>query len=142
MASTSDAQVVIELYKLRTEATMRKARHFVALEWWPTDFEKDIRPIMEGLGTEKNAYLRQVGSYWEMVASFALAGAVDSALLIESAGEMVFLYAKFLPFIPQMRESNPGIFKNTETLLTSRPEFVARVEWARARLAARAAAGK
>ena len=38
MATAQDAELILKLYKLRTEETMRKARAFVGGEFNPTSF--------------------------------------------------------------------------------------------------------
>ena len=97
MATAADAEVVLRLYELRREETMRKARAFVGLEFNPKTFE-EFRALGTAMGTEQNAYWRQVLSYWEMAASMVLRGAVDPELYIDGNGEGIFLYAKFRQF--------------------------------------------
>jgi len=94
MATAADASVVLELYKLRQEATLRDARKFMAFEFWPKDLE-ELRAVSRAMGNDKNAYWRQTLSYWEMAASLVLRGAVDADLFLDSQGEGLFLYAKF-----------------------------------------------
>ena len=79
MASTADAQVILELYKLRQEEGLRKARNFMGFEFWPKDLE-ELRAVSRAPGSDKNAYWRQVITYWEMAASLVLRGAVDADL--------------------------------------------------------------
>ena len=38
-ATTGDAQVVLYLYELRRERTMRDARHFISADFWPESAE-------------------------------------------------------------------------------------------------------
>ncbi|QHN02320.1 hypothetical protein FTO74_02240 [Granulicella sp. WH15] len=97
MATHADAELILKLYTIRTEETMRKARHFVGIEFNPATFE-ELRAVQTGLGTQENAYYRQVMSYWEMAASFVLRGAVDPDLFFESNSENLFLCAKFHHF--------------------------------------------
>src|SRR5580693_2696676 len=94
MASTADAQVILELYKLRQEEGLRAARKFIAFEFWPKDLE-ELRAVSRTPGSDKNASWRQVITYWEMAASLVLRGAVDADLFLDSQGEGLFLYAKF-----------------------------------------------
>src|SRR5437667_89757 len=58
MAVAADAGVVLELYKLRQEETLRSARKFMAIEFWPKDLE-ELRAVSRAMGTDKNAYWRQ-----------------------------------------------------------------------------------
>ena len=109
MASSADADIILKLYDLRREGTMRKARAFVAFDFNPKNAD-DLLAVQRGTGTEDNAYWRQVISYWEMAATLCLQGALDKDLFIETNGEFFFTYAKFAelygtatgqPFMPQ-----------------------------------------
>lgn len=97
MATTTDADLILKLYDLRREPLMRKARHFVAFGFQPKSMD-DIKAVAQGVGSDENAYWRQVLSYWEMAASMVLHGAVDADLFCDSQGEGLFLYAKFRKF--------------------------------------------
>jgi hypothetical protein len=126
-ATTADAELILHLYELRTEETMRKARKYVTGEFAPQSID-DIRKITGAFGTDENAYYRQVLSYWEMAASFVVRGAVNVELFSDSAGELFFLYAKFRPFIAQMRENNPLFMGNMEKVVSLSKENQDRVE--------------
>ena len=73
-ATAEDARLVLKLYDLRREAEMRKARHFMTAEFWPKDADEFIK-VANALGTQENAWLRQVGGYWDMAAALVLHGA-------------------------------------------------------------------
>jgi len=142
MASAADAQVVMELYKLRTEELMRKARNWAVLEFWPASAE-EVLVLINAFGTEKNAYFRQVFSYWEQAASLVNRGAVDEGVFSDWAGEMFFLYAKLEAFIPAVREAaNPSFFLNIEKIVKAKPEHQQRIQRIKETIAKRAAAGK
>jgi len=112
--TAADADLVLKLYDLRREPLMRKARDSVA-NFWPQSAQECIR-IAQDFGSEQNAFFRQVLSYWEMAAGFVLKGVLDEELFLDSAGEMVFVYAKFHAFLPEMRKA------------MNAPEFYSRVE--------------
>lgn len=99
MATVNDAELILELYRLRTEATMREARKFVA-GLNPASFEE-----LRGLQGDQEAYWRQVISYWEMAAAFVLHGALDADLFLDTNGEPFFYYAKFTPFFEDYRKA-------------------------------------
>ena len=103
MATATDAEVVLRLYELRREETMRKARHFVGMEFQPKTFA-EFRALGASMGTPENAYWRQVLSYWDMAASMVLRGAVDPDLYVDGNGEGIFLYAKFRQFHEQYQQ--------------------------------------
>src|ERR1035441_3059866 len=94
MATTVDAEVVMRLYELRREETLRKARHFMVFEFQPKTLEQ-LRAVSRDVKAKENVYWRQALSYWEMAASFVLQGAVDPDLFLDSNGEGILLYAKF-----------------------------------------------
>jgi hypothetical protein len=121
MATAADAGVVLELYKLRQEDTLRAARKFIGIEFWPKDLE-ELRAVSRAMGTDKNAYWRQVMSYWEMAASLVLRGAVDPDLFLDSQGEGIFLYAKFHHWHAETeKESGNKFMKNTASLIEKYP---------------------
>jgi len=121
MASTADAAVVLELYKLRQEETLRSARRFMTTDFWPTDLE-DLRSVSRAMGTDRNAYWRQVLTYWEMAASLVLRGAVDPDLFLDSNVEGLFIYAKFHHWHAETEKESGNIFmKNTTALIEGFP---------------------
>ncbi len=126
-ATQADAQIVMHLYDQRTNEQMRKARKFILLEWFPSNFEEFVQVAM-AFGTEKQQHLRQAGSYWEQACALANRGAVHEELFLDWASEAFVLYAKFEPFIAQFRQFNPNFLKNTEKLVTATEERRARVK--------------
>jgi hypothetical protein len=120
-ATAEDAQLVMQLYDLRREAEMRKARHFMTVEFWPKDAD-DLVKIVNSFPSQENAWVRQVGGYWDMAASFVLQGALSEELFLQPgcSGEMFFVFAKFYPFLKEFREktNNPDAFANIERVAT------------------------
>ena len=120
--TAADAQLILQLYDLRREAEMRKARSWVLTEFWPQN-EDDYVKIIFAMGTQENNWLRQVSSYWSMAASFALNGALNSELFLQPSvsGEMFFLFAKVHPFLKQLRDkmADPNSFENIEKVITN-----------------------
>ena len=57
LATAHDADLVLKLYDLRSEETMRKARHWIAVEFNPQSFE-DFMARVKAWGTAENAWLR------------------------------------------------------------------------------------
>ena len=99
MATATDAELILKLYELRTEATMRAARKFVA-GFNPASFEEFIA-LHRDAGSDRNAYWRQATSYWEMASALVLHGALDADLFLDTNGEPFFYYAKFTPFFEE-----------------------------------------
>ncbi|MGA2237190.1 MAG: hypothetical protein ABSG23_17150, partial [Terriglobales bacterium] len=71
---------------------------------------------------QENAWMRQVGGYWDMAASLVLHGALNEELFLQPgiSGEMFFIFAKIHPFLKEMREkmNNPEAFANVEKVAT------------------------
>ena len=118
MATPQDAQLILELYKLRTEATMRESRDMMAD--FKFDSFADIQAIQRGAGTRENAAWRQVITYWEMAAALVLSGALDAQLFLDTNGENFFHYAKLTPFFEEYSKATgqpfmPKLTKLIET---------------------------
>jgi len=117
LATPADAEIVLKLYALRTEAVMREARAWVTGEFWPSTAE-EFFAVADNMGDPHNAWLRQVLSYWEMAAAMVLHGAVSAELFVDSNGEGFYLLAKFAPILEGIREKNPAFMIKTSELVT------------------------
>jgi hypothetical protein len=119
-ATATDAQLILQLYDLRREPEMRKARNWWVTEFWPQSTD-DILKVQGAMGSQENNWLRQVGGYWSMAASFVLHGALNEEMFIQPAvsGEMVLIFAKVQPFLKELREKNgdPQMFGNIEKVI-------------------------
>jgi hypothetical protein len=126
----ADAQLILQLYDLRREAELRKARAWWSQEFFP-DSADDFLKVAWATGTQESAWLRQVGGYWGMVASFVLADVLHEELFLQPSfsGELFLLYAKIHPFIKELRVklNDPEAFLNLEKAVT-------RTKWGRNRL--------
>ena len=113
--TVDDAQLILQLYDLRREAEMRKARHWCLTEFWPKSAEDYVR-VQSAMGAQENNWLRQVVSYWGLAANLVLKGAVNEELFFDLAfcGEMYFIYAKVRPYLKELRKTWPALFVNIE----------------------------
>jgi hypothetical protein len=120
-ATADDAHLILKLYDLRREAEMRKARNWTNVDFWPKDADEFIK-VVNSFPSQENAWMRQVGGYWDMAASLVLEGALNEELFLQpgSSGEMFFFFAKIYPFLKEFREKtgNPDAFANIEKLAT------------------------
>jgi hypothetical protein len=107
-----------------------KARSWWAGEFFPQSAD-DFLKVAWAMGTQENSWLRQVGGYWGMVASFVNNGALNEQLFLAPgfSGEMFLIYAKIHPFVKELRQklNDPNAFKDVETAVT-------RTKWGRDRL--------
>ncbi len=122
-ATAQDAQLILQLYDLRREAEMRKARNYVGIEWWPSSMA-DVEKTVMAPASDANRWFRQVLSFWEMAATLVLHGAVNEDLFLDTAQEMFFVYAKLKPFIPAMREkfASPDFLEVMEKVIQRTPK--------------------
>ena len=116
LATPADAEIILKLYQLRTEAVMRQARAWIGGEFWPQTIE-EFNAVAENPADPHNAYFRQVITYWEMAAAMVLHGAVSAELFVDCNGEGFFLLAKFLPILEDIRARNPGFMTKTSELI-------------------------
>jgi hypothetical protein len=128
-ATPHDAQVLMQLYDLRREPVMRKARDFVIGQFWPSSYQ-EFQSVMNSFGTEQNAYCRQVLTYWDMAAAMVLEGTLHEDLFFKCNGELHFLFAKFGHHLQQLRKEsgNTEFLSNFEKLATKSPAAKARVK--------------
>jgi hypothetical protein len=128
--TVADAQLILELYDLRREHEMRKARVWWTQEFFPENAD-DFLKVAWAMGTQENAWLRQVGGYWGIVTSFVLADVLNEELFLQPgfSGELFLIYAKIHPFIKELRSklNDPEAFLNLEKALT-------RTKWGKNRL--------
>ena len=141
--TATDAELILKLYEIRREARMRDARDYFTFKFFPSSYD-DIVKIMSARGSDENAFVRQVTSYWEMAAAFVVQGALNGDLFFETTGEMWMVYAKVKPFLPQIRKDmSPTYFSNVEKVAEGTEAARQRVEMLTKRIEAmKAAAGK
>jgi hypothetical protein len=120
-ATATDAQLIMQLYDLRREPEMRKARNWWVTGFWPESAD-DFMKVAGAMGSQENNWLRQVGGYWSMASAFVLQGALSEELFIQPAvtGEMFLIFAKVQPFLKELREKmgDPHMFGNVEKIVT------------------------
>jgi len=120
-ATAHDAQVVMQLYDLRREAEMRKARAWYTGEFWPANADEFLK-VANAFPGQENAWMRQVNGYWDMATAMVLAGAVNEELFLQPgvSGELFFIFAKFYPFLKEIRQKmdNPDAYSNIEKVAT------------------------
>lgn len=139
MPDSEDAHLILKLYDLRREKVMREARSWFANEFHP----KSTEDVLTALQGDKGAYLRMIGSYWQMAAALVNQGTINAALFNECNGEHIFYYAKMEPFIAGMREKyGPHYMAGLEKLIKSDPKHADTLRDMKQRLAAMAAAAK
>jgi hypothetical protein len=99
MSKQEEASLILKLYELRREDTMRKAR-----DWFFRDFNPETLADFNGamLG-DHSGHLRMVISYWDMAAALVNDGAIRSELFSNCNGEHLAVFAKIELLLPEVR---------------------------------------
>ena len=133
-----DADLVLKLYELRREATMRESRAAINTKFWPRT--ADDAMALTKSDHPLNAAWRQTGTYWEMVYGMAKHGVLHTEFMMESCGEGILLYAKVEPYLAQLRAFNPFLFQNAEWIVAHSERAAKLLELYRKRVATALAA--
>lgn len=120
MSKAESAELILKLYELRREPTMREARNWM-ISFFP-ESPQDIIQVM--IKQETSAFYRMVTSYWDMAASFVNHGAIDEEMFVDSNGEYFVIFSKIEPFLSELRETmgNPKLLANLEKLIMRQPD--------------------
>jgi len=131
------ATLLVRLYELRRDSTMREARNWYARSFNPESFEEAIQ-VMSG---PSSAHFRMVTSYWDMAASFVLHGAIDEQMFNDANGEHLVVFAKVAPFMQEFRQrmGNPSYLASLEKLVMKSPNAAERLAALRERFRTMAA---
>jgi hypothetical protein len=146
MSKQAEADLILKLYDLRREETMRIARDWYFREFNPESMD-DINKTMF---SEHSGHMRMVTSYWEMAASLVKHGAISMDFFTDANGEHIGVFAKIEPFLAEMRSAYaPQLLSSLELLIDSMPNGRAqtaaareRIKAIRAKMAANAEAAK
>ena len=133
MSKQAEADLILKLYDLRREVTMREARN-----WFFMFNPTSPADIMDVLTCDKSGLYRMVISYWDMACSFVNNGAIDAQMFNDANGEHIFVYAKMEPFIPAMREQMgaPQFLAHLEKTVKALPDCEERLAAVRQRMQA------
>lgn len=119
MSKSKSADLLIKLYDLRREPTMREARN-----WWFTYNPASAEEYAQGMmDPEVGGLQRMVASYWDMAASFVNHGAIDAEMFNDCNGEHMLVFAKIEPFLEDLRTmfESPDMFKHLEKVIYDAP---------------------
>jgi hypothetical protein len=131
MGKAKDADLILKLYDLRREKTMREARN-----WFFTFDPQTPQDFIDVLISDKSGYYRMVVSYWDMACSLVNHGAIDMEMFNDANGEHLAVYAKLEPFIPGLREAfGPQFLTHLEKVVKEIPDYEQRIAAFRERMA-------
>jgi hypothetical protein len=115
-ATYDDANLILKLFELRREETLRKARAWFGANFNPASLEEMMQKYPPG--TQESTYARMVVSYWDMAASFVTAGVLNQDLFFQSGGELLFVWERLRGIVASFRQmtKNPQAWVNLETV--------------------------
>ena len=123
-----EAGLILKLYELRREETMRKARSWYLREFHP----ESVADFSTALFSENSGYVRMVVTYWDMAAALVNNGAISLELFNDSNGEHIGVFAKIEPILGEIRNAYaPQFAANLEKLIDATPDGRKRVATAR-----------
>jgi len=119
MSKQEEAGLILRLYELRREDTMRKAR-----DWFFRDFHpQSMADFTHALFGEHSGHLRMVISYWDMAAAFVNDGAISMQLFNDCNGEHIGVFTKIEPLLGEIRKMmTPRFAANLEKLIDATPD--------------------
>jgi hypothetical protein len=119
MSKQDEAGLILKLYELRREETMRKARN-----WYFREFQMEtIADFQKALYSEHSGHLRMVVTYWDMAAALVNNGAIDMQLFNDCNGEHLSVFSKIEPLLTEIRAvTNPKFAANLEKLVDATPD--------------------
>jgi hypothetical protein len=125
------ADLILKLYDMRREETMRKARAWFVAEFNP----ESVQEISKVATSEHSAYYRMVTTYWDMACSFVTNGAIDEQMFSDANAEHVAVYSKIEPFIEEIRAAyTPNYMSHLEKVVMGMPNAKERLATTRERL--------
>src|SRR5690348_2991295 len=125
--NSSAASLLLKLYELRTEPTLRQARSWFAFEFHPSS-ARDVLSAWLGPGHESAPY-RMVTTYWDMAASLVVNEAIPPEMFNAANTEHIALYAKLRPFLAEVRATTkyPDYLINVERVVSALPDAEERI---------------
>lgn len=118
MSIQEEAGLILKLYELRREETMRKAR-----DWYFREFNpQTMGEFTAAIFGEHSGHVRMVITYWDMAAALVNRGAISVDLFTEANGEHIGIFAKIEPLLGEIRAAfGPQFAINLEKLIDATP---------------------
>jgi hypothetical protein len=120
-ATHEDARLLLELYNLRREKVLRRARDFVQQDCKFKNFKDFTKKYPEG--SKKATYVGMVLGYWDLACTLVNKGLINQDLFNSTTFEHVGVWVKLKPLVEAWREaySYPGIAAALEAVAGAHP---------------------
>ena len=131
MSKQDEAGLILKLYELRREETMREARN-----WYFRDFNpKSLEDFAAAMFGPHSGHLRMVVTYWDMAAALVNNGAIGLEMFTDANGEHLGVFAKIEPLLGEIRRGfAPEYLVQFEKLIDATPDGRKRTAEARERM--------
>lgn len=119
MNKSESADLIMKLYELRREPTMREAR-----KWFVTFMPESAEEVVQAVIDERtSSYYRMVVGYWDMAASFVVHGAIDEQMFNDANGEHIMVFCKIEPYLEELRKTFklPTMLASLEKVIMNQP---------------------
>lgn len=118
MSKQDEAGLILKLYELRREETMRKAR-----DWYFREFNPEtLADFNAAMFSEHSGHLRMVITYWDMAAALVNNGAISLEMFDETNGEHIGVFSKIEPLLAEVRAAySPLYAAQLEKLIDAAP---------------------
>jgi hypothetical protein len=131
MSKQEEAGLILKLFELRREDTMRKARDWYFREFHP----ESMADFTAALFGEHSGHLRMVITYWDMAAGLVNNGAISVEMFNDTNGEHIGTFSKIEKLLPEIRAAfGPQFAANFEKLIDATPDGRKKVAEARERM--------
>lgn len=116
-----DARLLLELYDLRREKVLRRARDFVGQDLKFKDFKDYEKRYPQG--GKQSRYVAMVLGYWDLACALVARGLISEELFNSTNFEHVGVWFKLRPVVEAFRKQykSDWIMKSLETVATRHP---------------------
>ena len=120
-ATHEDGRLLLDLYDLRREKVLRRARDFVQKNCQFKDYKDFVKKYPEG--SKQAKYIGMALGYWDMACTLAAKGLINEELFNATNFEHLALWFKFKPVIDGWRKQwqYPGLMASLEAVAGRHP---------------------
>src|SRR5713226_3751118 len=139
-ATKEDAQLLLQLYELRSEKMLRRASEFAQHGCQFKNYKDFQKRYPEG--SKKRAHIRMALGYWDMACALVVKGLINEELFNAANSEHVGLWFKFKPLAEAWRNElqTPDFLRSLETAAVRHPAAAARLKPAKGKAPGKARA--
>jgi hypothetical protein len=131
MSKQDEGSLILKLYELRREETMRQARNWYFAEFNP----ESVADFSSAMFGEHSGHLRMVTTYWDMAAALVNNGAISMEMFNAANGEHIGVFAKVEPLLKEIRAAFASEYlEQFEKLIDATPDGRKRTSEARERM--------